>query len=229
MVALPGHSLLVGLTFMDLDASVRERRQFLGEVLEAPPGGPPGLYVRAPEGAAVAVPADAAAVLPAPRGVYRCLVTGETFTDPDLITSWRVIEPPGAAARWQANYAPLVRPPVPDEWDFTYRHDPAHLRHFLDTRGGDYAGRRVRVLLRVYVEAADGAGSHFVGEEERAGRIARASYAEGVVVTLESGKEFRLPPDLSLLQPLPSGDAAGQPAELITRWTVVRSAEEDES
>src|SRR5688572_2954555 len=89
MEALPGRSLLVGLTYVGPDQSVQSRRQFLGEVLAAAPGAPPGLYVRAPDGEVVTLPPDSAAVLPAPRGQYRCLVSGETLTDPDLLASWR--------------------------------------------------------------------------------------------------------------------------------------------
>ena len=224
MEDLAGRSLLVGLTYVGPDDAVRERRQFLGEVVQTPDGAP-GVYVRSPEGEAVALPADGAAFLPAPRGAYRCLVSGETITDPDLVSSWRIVVHNGAPPRWQANYAPHVQAPSPDEWDFTYRHDPTYLRRFLDKQGGAYVGKRVRVVLQVYVEDEDGASDRFAGEEERVGRVARASYAEGVVVALDNGKEFRLPPDLSLLQPVPAGDDA---PVLMTRWTVVRSAEEDE-
>src|SRR5688572_29715617 len=124
MQALAGHSLLVGLTYVGPDAAVRERRQFLGEVLPPPADAAPGVYVRSPEGEPVALPADGAAILPAPRGEYRCLVTGETIIDPDLVSSWRILVDNGAPPRWQANYAPHIQPPSPDEWDFTYRHDP---------------------------------------------------------------------------------------------------------
>jgi hypothetical protein len=231
MEALPGHSLLVGLTYVGTDLAVLNRRQFLGEVVAPAEGAAPGLYVRSPGGELVSLPPDTAAVLPAPRGQYRCLVSGETLSDPDLLTSWRITVDNGAA-RWEANYAPHVRSIVPDEWEFTYRHDAAHLRRFLDKHAKDYLGKRVRVALQLYMEDEDGAASRFLGEEERAGRIARASYGEGVIVALDSGKEFRLPPDLSLLQPASPGEnsPAAQPGfDLITRWTVLRSPEDDEA
>ena len=228
MEALPGHRLLVGLTYVGADAAVRERRQFLGEVLPKAPEAPPGVYVRAPAGEVVALPAEAAAMLPAPRGAYRCLHTGETFTDPDLLTSWRITLADGADPRWEANYAPLVRSTVPDEWELAYRHDAAHLRRFVDSHAAAYVGKRVLVALQVYQEAE--AGDRFLGEELRAGRIARVSYGEGVVLVLDNGKEFRLPPDLALLQPAPPGDSVlgqAQP-DFVTRWTVLRNAEDDE-
>lgn len=228
MVALPGHRLLVGLTYVGPDAAVRRRHQFLGEVAAPTPGAAPGLYVRAPGGGLLALPADPAAVLPAPRGQYRCIDTGEIFADPDLLTSWRITLQDGAEPRWDPNPAPLIRSIVPDDWELTYRHDAAHLRRFLDGHAADYLGRRVEVALQVYQE--DDGGAHFLGEEIRAGRLVRASYGEGVVLLLDNGKEFRLPPDLALLQPAPpaGGEATGQSPDLVTRWTVFRNAEDVE-
>ncbi len=234
MEALPGDSLLVGLTYVGPDQAVVNRRQFMGQVLAPAAEAAPGVYVRLPQGEVVTLPADGAAVLPAPRGQYRCLDSGETFTDPDLLASWRVTLDGGAPAQWEANYAPLIRSIVPEEWELTYRHDAAHLRRFLDRHAADYVGKRVRVALQVYItvdeEEGAAASERFAGEEQRAGRIARANYGEGVVVALDNGKEFRLPPDLSLLQPAPRGLAAGESfdqPDFITRWTVLRNEDEE--
>jgi hypothetical protein len=223
MDMLPGCRLLVTLTYVGPNGDVRERRQFLGEVLSPAPDGPPGLYVRSPAGEVVALPVDTAAVLPAPRGQYRCLVSGETVTDPDLLTSWRIAVDEAGAEQWQANYAPHARPSLPDEWEFTYRHDAAHLRRFVESHASRYLGKRLRVSLALYEEA--GSAERFLGEEQRLGRIVRASFGEGVIIVLENGKEFRLPPDLSLLQPAPPADQAH--ADLVARWTVIRAAESE--
>lgn len=228
MNALPGQRLLVGLTYVGPGAAVRQRRQFMGEVVAPAPEAPPGLYVRAPEGEVLALPADTAAILPAPRGDYRCIDTGEVFVEPDWLTSWRITLLDDAAPRWDANPAPLFRSIVPDDWELRYRHDAAHLRRFLDDHAAAYMGKRVQVRLQIYQEADDGA--RFVGEETRTGHIVRASYGEGVVLVLDNGKEFRLPPDLALLQPAPAAGtepAAGWP-DLVTGWTVLRNPEDDE-
>jgi hypothetical protein len=187
------------------------------------------VHVRAPDGAVVVLP-DAAAVLPAPRGAYRCLDSGETYTDPDLLSSWRISQGGGALPRWEPNFAPLIRSLVPDEWELTYRHDAAHLRRFLEVHAKDYLGKRVLVALAVYQEAAGGRAERFLGEETRTGRLARASLGEGAVLVLDNGKEFRLPPDLALLQPAPPSDPALGPdrPDLITRWTVFRTPEDDD-
>jgi hypothetical protein len=223
MQPLPGNSLLVGLTYVDADGAVRSRRQFLGQVLPAEPGAG-GVRVRAPDGEVIALP-DAAAVLPAPRGRYRSLDSGETFADPDFLTSWRIR--PAEGVPWEAGYAPLVGGSAWDEWDFTYRYDPAHLRRLVDGYAGDYLGKRVRAALQVYQTAADGA-ERFLGEEERAGRLVRVSVLEGAVLVLDNGKEFRLPPDLALLQPAPPGAAGHDRPDLLTRWTVYRNAEDED-
>lgn len=222
MDVLPGQRLLVGLTYVGPDAAVRERRQFLGEVLPPDPAAP-GVPARTPSGEIVNLPAEPAAYLPAPRGDYRCLATGELFTDPDLLTSWCITLADGAEPHWEANLAPLVRSSLPDEWDFTYRHDVHHLRRFIDRHAAAYLGRSVLVFLQVYHDGPS--GDHFVGEELHAGRLARASYAEGAILILDNGKEFRLPPDLALFQPAPASLA---PADYITRWTVLRPPDEDE-
>jgi hypothetical protein len=222
MQPVPGSNLLIGLTYVDADGVVQRRRQFLGQVVAAEPGGA-GIAVRAPDGEVITLP-DAAAVLPAPRGRYRSLDSGETFADPDFITSWRIRQAGGGA--WEPNYAPLVGASGPDEWDFAYRYDPAHLRRMVDGHAGDYLGKRVRVALQVY-QTADGT-ERFLGEEERAGRLVRVSLPEGAVLVLDNGKEFRLPPDLALLQPAPPGDPGDDRPDLITRWTVYRNADDDD-
>ncbi len=82
--------------------------------------------------------------------------------------------------------------------------------------------------MQIYQEGEGGV--RYLGEELRAGRIVRASYGECVVLALDSGKEFRLPPDLALLQPAPPSDQAafGPAPDLVTRWTVFRNPEDAE-
>ena len=226
MEALPGQRLLVGLTYVGPQAVVLRRRQFLGEVVAPDPQSPLCVHVRAPQGDVLVLPPDPVALLLAPRGHYRCLDTGEVFVDPDCLTSWRVTEAEGGTAQWEPNYAPLVRSIVPDDWELNYRHDAAHLRRQVEAHAAAYLGRRLEVALQVYEE--DDAGSRFLGEETRAGRIVRVSYGEGVVLALDNGKEFRLPPDLALLQPAPRAAPRSADPGFVTRWTVFRSAEDDE-
>ncbi len=140
------------------------------------------------------------------RGTYRCLISGDIVVDPDLITSWRITLPaePGGAARWEPNYAPHFQSGVPEEWEFDYRHDPDFLKRLLAERGQAVVGQPLLAQLRRYEERDD--ETQYVGQEQLYGRIVRVSYAEGIVVQLADGHEYRLPPDLSLLQPAPPGE-----------------------
>ncbi len=231
MQAQTGNSLLVGLNYYDQSGRLVERRQFLGTVTQADPVA--GTQVRLPQGDLLTLPPMPGAILVSPRGTYRCLISGDIVVDPDLITSWRITVPaePGGAARWEPNYAPHFQSGMPEEWEFDYRHDPDFLKRLLAERGQAVVGQPLLVQLRRYEERED--ETQYVGQEQLYGRIVRVSYAEGIVVQLGDGREYRLPPDLSLLQPAPPGERppadAGQPdgvPHLLTMWTVHYSAEE---
>ena len=69
----------------------------------------------------------------------------------------------------------------------------------------------------------------FVEQKQIHGRILRVSYGEGVVIELDDGSEYKLPPDLSLLQPASPGEytetSTGKlivDPDLVTKWTLLQ-------
>jgi hypothetical protein len=89
LVGLIGRRLLVGISYVDGDGEVISRQQFCGEVLDVGDG---VVVVERPGAEEPAVlPADADAYRPASAGRYQLAGTGEIVTDPDYVTTWRVL------------------------------------------------------------------------------------------------------------------------------------------
>lgn len=90
---LVGKRILVGLTTLDHQGRLLERRQFLGTVVR----------VDEEEGVVVTIsgsteefrfPPDLRAFRKADKGQYRMRSTGERVVDPDFLTSWTMTAKP---------------------------------------------------------------------------------------------------------------------------------------
>jgi hypothetical protein len=88
---LVGQLLLVGITYLDGDGTVRSAQQFCGRVLEVADG--VVVVDRPGEDEPAVLPADAAAYRPAATGRYTLNGTGEVVVNPDYVTTWRVAAP----------------------------------------------------------------------------------------------------------------------------------------
>ena len=90
LLELVGHSLLVGITYLDGAGQVTAAQQFCGRVLEVNDG---VVVVERPgEDEPAVLPADVEAYQKAKPGRYTLQNTGEIIIDPDFVSTWRVAE-----------------------------------------------------------------------------------------------------------------------------------------
>jgi|GEM_PF-3314603 len=88
-----GKHLIIGLTIHDAFDTVVDRVQLHGTIIRVTQD--EGVVVRLlPSGVEHAMPAILSAYEAAPPGDYHFQNTGEVVTDPDLMTTWAVYEPP---------------------------------------------------------------------------------------------------------------------------------------
>jgi hypothetical protein len=97
----------------------------------------------------------------------------------------------------------------------------------IDTESRNYLGKRVLVGLTYYVD--EGSVEEFVEQKQIHGEIIRISFDEGIVIALDNGEEYILPPDLPMLEPAPAGEynlrSIGETVvdpDFITTWIVSR-------
>ena len=89
---LPGKVILIGVTYVDKQDNLLERKQWWGVIEEA--SSATGIRVTLKNSSEPCVlPPDLGAIRKAERGEYRMKDTGEVVTDPDFITTWTCVEP----------------------------------------------------------------------------------------------------------------------------------------
>lgn len=87
-----GKTVLVGLTYVTADGRVREQQQLHGVVVSADEE--QGVEIRQSSGEIFTLPPALDSFEPADPGEYTLRSTGEVVTDPDLLCSWTITEPP---------------------------------------------------------------------------------------------------------------------------------------
>ena len=71
-------------------------------------------------------------------------------------------------------------------------------------RGHEFIGKHLLISIRYY--EVDAAERKFVRQEQLHGEIVRASPEDGIVIRQANGEEFKMPPDLTLLEPAQTGE-----------------------
>jgi hypothetical protein len=184
------------------------------------------LILQKTEGKLIHVPVSYEAVVPAQRGKYKLITTGEEITNPDYLLSWRLeIADDIQESQWEANTAPHYHTIVGKEWDFEKNKDDEYLKALILSRGKELIGKTIMIGLMYYITVND--EPQFESKTQKYGRIVRISYQEGVVVQLQDGAELSLPPDISLLERAPigsykaksSGDIIENP-DYMTMWDI---------
>jgi hypothetical protein len=223
MKTLVGKTALLGMTIVDKHNQLVEQQQFVGRIEEADRES--GIVIRSENGEKRTIPPDFRAVLFAPRGRYTHRATGEVTTDPDFLLSWRMrlaAEPDGPS-EWAPNYAPFYQSVTPQEWDLEYRVAERYLEELIESVAPDYIGKRLLIGV-AYCESEDEKET-LPRQEQLLGMIVQVTRKDGLVVQLDDGSVYKLPPDLSLIQPAPagqyrlrsSGEVVNDP-DFITKW-----------
>ncbi len=222
-----GQTILVGFTYYNQDEKVKGQEQLFGEITEV---SSESIKVKYTNGEEWFIPAFA---LDAPRGIYECVKSGEKVTNPDLLVSWLIKDSvdSNSPPMWRLNYAPLVMSEVPPEFNHIYHHDREFIESLIKTKGEEYLDKLVMIGLTYYKKVND--KEEFVEQKQIHGCIIRVSYAEGIVIELDDGTKYNLPPDLSLLQPAPPGEytehSTGKTIvdpDLVTTWSVLQGEKE---
>ena len=143
--------------------------------------------------------------------------------------SWRITDSddPDKPPNWEANYAPFSDSITPHEWDFTYEPDTEHNEKMIEARGTEYIGKYV--LIGLTHCRHDRGEVRVVKQEQIHDHIVRANCHEGTVVRMDDGSEFKLPPDLTLLEPAArteytltsTGEVVRNP-DYITTWRLTQ-------
>jgi hypothetical protein len=90
--ALVGRYLLVGITYVDSNEKVLEKKQIHGRVIRA--SMTDGIVLKLePSGEEFALPPSTESISPADPGEYRLRSTGEVVVDPDFTCTWLVKDP----------------------------------------------------------------------------------------------------------------------------------------
>lgn len=166
------------------------------------------------------------ALVPAPRGKYRLKTTDGVIVNPDYLVSWRLdLDDNLEDSQWEANTAPHFESIVGKEWDFTYSYDKEYLRRLIISRGKDFISKTIIVALDEYSSKKDGS-KKFITKSQIYGEVIRISFSEGVVIKLKDDSEYKLPPDISMVQFAPPGEyelsSTGEiivNPDLVTRYT----------
>jgi hypothetical protein len=221
LLAFIGKKAIVGL-YQYWEGEPVERSQDFGEIT----GFENGLMILQTPENRKAFPFQYKALVPAPRGKYVLKATGEEIINPDFLVSWRLdLADNLEESQWEANTAPHFASIVGKEWDFEYSYDREYLRELINSRGKDLIGKTVIVGLRKYESLYDGAKT-LMEQFQMCGEVLRMDLSEGIVIRLKEGSEYKLPPDISMLQSAPPGEytlrSTGEVVtdpDLLTMWT----------
>ncbi len=199
-----GKTILTGLTWQSQQGLVLDQRQFYGiitGVIEAEHI----MEVDLANGEFYKLPYYPETVMQPPHGIYKCRSTGQEVVNPDLLMSWRVTQAEGGEQRgWQPNFLLFSEPVQPPEWEFTRHHDPEYIRQDIQQRGPQYLGKHLLVGIQYY--QVEGDRKKVVQQEQLHGEIVQANPVDGLVIRQPNGEEFKMPPDLTMLEPAPKAE-----------------------
>jgi hypothetical protein len=151
-------------------------------------------------------PATYEAVILAPRGTYILDSTGEEIHNPDFLISWRLnLADNLQESQWISNSAPHFSSIVGKEWNFVYEFDEPFQRKLIETRAGDFIGKKIVVGISEH-NNLNSEMDELNRKRQFYGEIIRINFSEGIIVKCKDGAEFSLPPDISLLQKPPAGE-----------------------
>jgi len=221
LLAFIGKKAIVGL-YQFYEGEPIKRSQDFGEII----GFEDGLMILQTRENRKAFPVQYKAFVPAPRGKYVLKATEEEIVNPDFLVSWRLdLADNLEDSQWEASTAPHFASIVGKEWDFEYSYDKEYLRELINSRGEDFIGKMIMVGLREY-ESLDDEARTLVKQSQIYGEVIRVSLSEGIIIKLKDGSEYKLPPDISMLQSAPSGEYTLQSTgeviidpDLMTMWT----------
>jgi hypothetical protein len=225
-----GQTILVGFTYYNQYHELTGQEQLFGQITEVDPT---SIKIKYTNGEEWLIPAYA---MDAPRGTYECVKSGEKVINPDLLASWIIEDSvdPDSPPMWRPNYAPLVMSEVPLEFNHIYSHDREYIESMIKAKGGKYLDKLVLIGLTYYKKIDD--QEQFVEQKQIHGRIKNVSYGGGVVIELDDGTKYKLPPDLTLMEPVPPGEytelSTGKVIEnpdFMTKWSVIVPDNEEDS
>lgn len=173
-------------------------------------------------------PVSYEALVPAPRGKYKLKTTGKKIVNPDYLLSWRVdLEDDLPASQWEANTAPHHYSIVEKEWDFEGSSDDEYLKALIERYAAEMIGKILLVGIRFYTQV--NRQEKFQSQTQKYGRIVQISYGAGVVIELQDGTNFTLPPDISNIERAPAGEyrleSSGEiivDPDYMTEWRVIQ-------
>ena len=178
------------------------RNQDFGEIIGFEDG---MLLLEKPEGRKI-YPVIYEAVILAPRGIYILDSTGEKIHNPDFLVSWRLdLGDNLEESQWISNSAPHFASIVGKEWSFVYSYDEAYQRKLIETRAGDFIGKKIIIGISEHKTLEVGQ-DELKSQTQLYGEIVRINFSEGIIVKCKDGVEISLPPDISLLQTPPAGE-----------------------
>jgi hypothetical protein len=228
-----GKTILSGLTWQTESGQVLDQRQFYGIITRVNEA-EHIMEVDLANGQFWQLPYYPEVTMKPPHGVYKCRASGQEVVNPDLLMSWRVTQTEGGQQRgWQPNFLLFSEPVQPPEWEFTLDHDPAYIQQDILERGSQYLGKHLLVGIQYY--ELDPAGKTTVRVEQFHGEIVQANPSDGLVIRQPDGKAFKMPPDLTMLEPAPKAEfrlrATGEIVvnpDYVAAWAVDRRKKSDE-
>lgn len=228
-----GKSILAGLSWLDPQGRVTQQRQIFGIITRINEA-EHSMEVDKPDGEFWVLPYYPETTMQPPHGKYRCRSNGLEVKNPDLLMSWRVEQTEGGeGGGWQPNFLPFSEPIEPREWEFTPHYDFEYLRKDVAQRGHEFIGKHLLIGIRYY--EVDAAERKFVGQEQLHGEIVRANPEDGIVIRQTNGEEFKMPPDLSMLEPAPKAEyklrATGEVVvnpDYVATWAIDRPKKQED-
>jgi hypothetical protein len=202
-----GKTILAGLTWRDTHGHATDQKQIYGVITRINED-EHFMEVDHASGEYWALPYYPETIMQQPpRGKYVCRSSRQVVVNPDFLMSWRILQTEGGEQRgWQPNYLLFSEPVEPREWEFTPDRDMEFLQSDIFQRGGQYIGKHLLIGIQhieVGQEAHDG---KLIQQEQRHGEIVRANPADGIIIKQANGEEYKMPPDLTLLEPAPNGE-----------------------
>ena len=201
-----GKTILTGLTWRDQHGKVTDQRQIFGIITRIVEG-EHSLEVDQANGEFWTLPFYPETIMQARRGKYVCRSNGREVINPDLVMSWRIVQTEGNEQHgWQPNFLLYSNPVEPPEWIFTPDSNLEYLRNDIFQRGDQFIGKHILIGIQYFETTDDGSEGKFISQEQRHGEIIKANPADGIVVKQADGEEFKMPPDLTMLERAPAAE-----------------------
>lgn len=230
-----GKTILVGLTWLDWQNHVTEQKQLFGTITRIIPD-KHLMEVDLGNDDYWGLPYYPHTIQDARRGKYQCSSNSQEVSNPEFVMSWLVhLKENGEEDSWEPNLLLYSEPVQPREWEFTPEHrDIEIVRKDAIERGPQYIGKHLLVGIYYYETGSDGAVERLLRQEQRHGEIVRANPADGIVIRQDNGEEFKMPPDLNVLERAPkmefklhsTGEAVVNPDYIMT-WDIYRTKKDE--